>query len=75
MPQTNIEKTKFSKADGTLAFYNEMKATRQSYGATTDGYSFKRAFLNGLPQELVENLMKSRQVSAEHTPLDILLKK
>ena len=38
-----------------------------------DEYSFKRAFLNGLPQELVENLMKSRQVSAEHTPLDILL--
>jgi hypothetical protein len=66
-------KTKFSKADGALAFYNEMKRHANRMVQPPDEYSFKRAFLNGLPQELVENLMKSRQVSAEHTPLDILL--
>lgn len=66
-------KTKFSKADGALAFYNEMKRHANRMVQPPDEYSFKRAFLKGLPQELVENLMKSRQVSAEHTPLDILL--
>lgn len=66
-------KTKFSKADGALAFYNELKRHANRMVQPPDEYSFKRAFLNGLPQELVENLMKSRQVSAEHTPLDILL--
>jgi hypothetical protein len=38
-----------------------------------DNYSFRRDFLLGLPQDLVENLMKSRRVLAEHTLINILL--
>ena len=67
------KKTKFSKADGALAFYNNMKRHANRMVQPPDEYSFKRDFLKGLPQELVENLMKSRRVSAEHTPLEILL--
>ena len=33
----------------------------------------KRKFLKGLPEDLVENLLKSRRVSAEHTSLTTLL--
>ena len=67
------KKTRFSKAEGTLTFYNNMKHHANRMVQPPDEYSFKRDFLRGLPQELVENLMKSRRVSAEHTPLDILL--
>ena len=67
------KKTKFSKADGALAFYNDMKRHANRMVQPPDEYSFKRDFLKGLPQDLVENLMKSRRVSAEHTPIDILL--
>ena len=67
------KKTKFSRSDGALAFYNEMKRHANRMVQPPDEYSFKRDFLRGLPQELVENLMKSRRVSAEHTPLEILL--
>jgi hypothetical protein len=42
---------------------------------TPDEYSMKRKFLEGLPDDLVENLLKSRRVSAEHTSLAKLLRK
>ena len=40
---------------------------------TPDKYLMKRKFLKGLPEDLVENLLKSRHVSAEHTSLTTLL--
>ena len=67
------KRAKFSKAEGALAFYNNMKRHANRMVQPPDEYSFKRDFLRGLPQELVENLMKSRRVSVEHTPLDVLL--
>ena len=39
-----------------------------------DEYSMKRKFLKGLPEDLIENLLKSRRVSAEHTSLTTLLR-
>src|ERR1700720_4601840 len=39
-----------------------------------DEYSMKRKFLGGLPDDLVENLFKSHCVTAEHTPIDKLLR-
>src|SRR5216684_8444973 len=69
----NYKKTKFSKHEGALAFYNNMKRHVNHMVQRPDEYSFKRDFLRGLPQELVENLMKSRRLSAEHTPMDVLL--
>jgi len=67
------KKTKFIKAEGALAFYNNLKCHANHMVQRPDDYSFRRDFLLGLPQDLVENLMKSRRVSAEHTPIEILL--
>ena len=39
-----------------------------------DKYSMKRKFLGGLPNNLVENLFKSHSVTAEHTPIEKLLR-
>ena len=39
-----------------------------------DKYSMKRKFLKELPEDLVENLLKSRHVSVEHTSLTTLLR-
>jgi hypothetical protein len=38
-----------------------------------DQYSLKRKFLEGLPEELIENLLKSCQVLVEHTSTNRLL--
>src|SRR6202050_2365617 len=39
----------------------------------TNKYSLKRKFIEGLPEDLVENLLRSHRVSVEHTPLNRLL--
>src|SRR6202041_1121537 len=70
---TSYQKTKFSKTKGTLAYYNEIKRHASHMVQPPDEYSMKRKFLGGLPDDLVENLFKSRRVTAEHTPIDKLL--
>jgi hypothetical protein len=36
-------------------------------------YSLNRKFIEGLPEDLIENLLKSCHMSAEHIPLNRLL--
>jgi hypothetical protein len=64
---------RYSKAKGALAFYNELNHYANRMVTQPDNYSFKRRFLNGLAHDLVENLLTSRRVSAEHTSLKRLL--
>src|ERR1700719_2033408 len=71
---TIYQKTKFSKTKGALAYYNESKRHPSRMVQPPDEYSMKRKFLGGLPDDLVENLLKSCRVSAEHTPIDKLLR-
>ena len=66
-------KTKFSHSKGALAFYNELQCHASRMVQPPDEYSMKRKFLKGLLEDLVENLLKSRRVSAEHTTLTTLL--
>ena len=66
-------RTKFSHSKGALAFYNKLKCHASCMVQPPDEYSMKRKFLKGLPEDLVENLLKSRCVSAEHTSLTTLL--
>ena len=66
-------KTKFLYSKGALAFYNELQCHASCMVQPPDKYSMKRKFLKGLPEDLVENLLKSRCVSAEHTSLTTLL--
>jgi hypothetical protein len=70
----SYKRTKFSRAKGALAFFNELQRHASRMVQTPDEYSLKRKFLEGLPEELVENLLKSRRVSAEHTSLNKLLR-
>src|ERR1700723_3855416 len=71
---TSYQKTKFSKTKGTLAYYNELKRHASHMVQPPDEYSMKRKFLGGLPDNLIENLFKSCHVTAEHTPIDKLLR-
>src|ERR1700720_885441 len=70
---TSYQKTKFSKAKGALAYYNELKHHANRMAQPPDEYSMKRKFLGGPPVDLIENLFKSRCVTTEHTPIDKLL--
>ena len=67
-------KTKFSRSKRALVFYNELQCHASHMVQPPDEYSMKRKFLKGLPEDLVENLLKSRRVSAEHTSLTTLLR-
>ena len=67
-------KTKFSRSKRVLVFYNELQHHASRMVQPPDEYSMKRKFLKGLPEDLVENLLKSRCVSAEHTSLTTLLR-
>ena len=71
---TSYQKTKFSKTKGALAYYNELKHLASRMVQPPDKYSMKRKFLGGLPNDLIENLFKSRHVTVEHTPIDKLLR-
>ena len=66
-------RTKFSHNKRALAFYNELQCHASHIVQPPDEYSIKRKFLKGLPKDLIENLLESRHVSAEHTSLAILL--
>ena len=61
--------TKYSWYKGALAFYNDLMCHAGCMVQQLDEYSIKRKFLKGLPRDLVENLLKSRKVSAEHTSI------
>ena len=67
------KKTKFSHSKDTLAYFNNIQCHASCMVQPPDEYSMKRKFLNGLPEDLVENLLKARQVSAEHTSISKLL--
>jgi hypothetical protein len=70
---TSYQKTKYSRAKGALAFFNDLQRHANCMVQLPDEYSMKRKFLRGLPEDIVENLLKSRRVSAEHTSMDKLL--
>ncbi|KIM73025.1 hypothetical protein PILCRDRAFT_15579 [Piloderma croceum F 1598] len=69
----SYKRTKFSRSKGALAFFNDLQHHASRMVQTPDEYSMKRKFLKGLPDDLVENLLKLRRVSAEHTSLSKLL--
>src|ERR1700720_54136 len=71
---TSYQKTKFSKTKGALAYYNELKHHASRMAQPPDKYSMKRKFLGGLPDDLVKDLFKLCRVTAEHTPIDKLLR-
>ena len=71
---SSYKKTRFSHSKGALAFFNDLQRHASRMVQPPDEYSMKRKFLQGLPDDLVENLLKSRRVSAEHTSIEKLLR-
>ena len=67
------KKTKFSRSKGALAYFNDLQCHVSCMVQPPDEYLMKRKFLDRLPEDLVENLLKARQVSAEHTSISKLL--
>jgi len=53
----SYKKTKFSCTKGALAFFNNMQHHASHMLQPLDEYSMKRKFLEGLPEDLVENLL------------------
>ena len=72
---TSYKKTRYSCAKGALAYHNYLRRHASCMVQPPDKYSLKQKFIEGLPEDLVENLLKSRCISAEHTPLNKLLEK
>jgi hypothetical protein len=70
---TSYQNTKYSRAKGALAFFNDLQHHANRMVQPPDEYFMKWKFLKGLPEDLVENLLKSRCVSAEHTLMAKLL--
>src|SRR6202050_4296826 len=70
---TSYKKTRYSHAKEALAYYNDLRRHTSRMVQPPDKYSLKRKFLEGLPEDLVENLLKSCCVSGEYTPLNRLL--
>src|ERR1700683_3279892 len=66
---TSYQKTKFSCSKGTLAFYNKLQRHASCMVQPPDKYSMKRKFLKGLPEDIVEGLLKVRHMSAEHASM------
>ena len=64
---------KYSKSKGVLSFYNDLERFAGRMVARPDDYTFRRQLLRGLPQDMVEVLIKTRKVTAEHTSLPRLL--
>src|ERR1700683_5050478 len=70
---TSYKKTRYSHAKGALTYYNNLHRHTSCMVQPPDKYLLKRKFIEGLPKDLVENLLKLCRISVEHTPLNKLL--
>ena len=52
-----------------LVFYDDMKRRAAGMVQLPDDYSMRK-FINGLLLSLAEGVVKSRGISAEHSPMD-----
>ena len=70
---TSYKKMRYSCIKGAIVYYNDLHRHTSCMVQPPDKYSLNRKFIEGLPEDLIENLLKSRHMSAEHTPLNRLL--
>ncbi|KIM51038.1 hypothetical protein SCLCIDRAFT_54133, partial [Scleroderma citrinum Foug A] len=62
-----------SSERGALMFYNDIKCHAARMVQPPNEYSIRRKFINGLPMSIVEGVVKSRGISAEHSPMEQIL--
>ncbi|KIM63287.1 hypothetical protein SCLCIDRAFT_1174325 [Scleroderma citrinum Foug A] len=66
-------KMRYSSEQGALAFYNDIKRHAAQMVQPPNEYSVQRKFINGLPMSIMEGVVKSRRISAEHLPMEQIL--
>lgn len=64
---------RYAKSKGVLSFYNDLQTAAARMIQRPDDYTMRRRFMDGLPLEIVETMMRSRSVSAEHSSMDEIL--
>jgi hypothetical protein len=63
----------FTKAKGALGFWNELVQAAERMLTPPDPGTMKRQFLNGLPHEMVEAIVKTRAISVELSSVEDII--
>jgi Retroviral aspartyl protease len=69
----DFENCKYSRSDGVQGFFDNIMTLAAQMVEFPNDYTIARKFLSGLPEDITEHMMYSRNVSAEHTPLSKIL--
>ena len=67
------DKMGYSSEQGALVFYNDIKCHAAQMVQPPNEYSVWRKFINGLPMSIMEGVVKSCRISAEHSPMEQIL--
>jgi hypothetical protein len=69
----SFDRTEYSRKKGVIAFVNDLERKAARMVQRPDEYTFKRRFLDGLPDEVGEEILRVHGVSAEHSTLDEMI--
>src|ERR1700719_2933512 len=64
---------KFTKAKGALGFWNELVQAAERMLTLPDAGTMKRQFLNGLPNEMVEAIFRTRAISIKLSSVEDII--
>lgn len=64
---------KYAKSKGVLAFFNDLQTAAARMVQRPDEYTMRRRFMDGLPMEIIEIMMRSRSISSEHSSLEEII--
>lgn len=67
------ESVRYSRASGVAAYYGERRKWAARMVQHPDAYAFRRAFLLGLPSDIVRPMLESMGLSAEESSIEQLL--
>ncbi|KAK7684481.1 hypothetical protein QCA50_012428 [Cerrena zonata] len=69
-----FEAVRYTKSGGAARLANDLTRHSQRMVEKPDGYTLRRKFWDLLPEEITVNLGRARALSAESTPLNMLVK-
>ncbi|KAH7917304.1 hypothetical protein BV22DRAFT_1052531 [Leucogyrophana mollusca] len=65
---------RYDHKTGATAFFNGLRERASRMVQQPDEYTFRRRFLDGLPHALVEDVLKTRGISAEYSRIEDILR-
>ncbi|KIJ05186.1 hypothetical protein PAXINDRAFT_159131, partial [Paxillus involutus ATCC 200175] len=69
----SFDRTEYSHKKGVIVFVNNLEQKAACMVQRPNEYTFKRRFLNGLPDKIGEEILWVHRVSAEHSSLDEMI--